>query len=222
MAIKTIEIVNIQSHEYTKIELNKTGITRFYGENNDGKSVITKMVDYFIREKIKDPRVRKAMIRKTNTCGKLIITKYDGVIVTLHLDLEAAKTFVKLERPGQEFDVRYLADKSYPKLIRIAGFHYNKENDITLNTYQTNEPWVFYHMCRRIIDITGIKALNFTIKLPSMDVVKSAQLQEFINSIDILFLIPDITKLILFIESVVEIQKSVETLVCPTCGRSLM
>lgn len=77
-------------------------------------------------------------------------------------------------------------------------------------------------MCRRIIDITGIEALNFTIKLPSMDVVKSAQLQEFINSIDILFLIPDITKLILFIESVVEIQKSVETLVCPTCGRSLM
>lgn len=307
MAIKTIEIVNIQSHEYTKIKLNKTGITRFYGENNDGKSVITKMVDYFIREKIKDPRVRKAMIRKTNNCGKLIITKYDGVILTLHLDLEAAKTFVKLERPGQEFDVRYLADKSYPQLIRIAGFHYNKENDITLNVYQTNEPWVFvqtkpttnydvlneavsdplveeglsnlnkfmkesktlingyaksisnlqsqyamlpnsniesevsikdrceyflkniekldtpkYHMCRKIIDITGIEALNFTIKPPSMNVVKSAQLQEFINSIDILSLIPDITKLIPFIESVVEIQKSVETLVCPTCGRSLM
>ena len=47
-ALKTIRTRNIQSHKDVLIELPETGLVVFTGDNSNGKSVITKVLEDLI------------------------------------------------------------------------------------------------------------------------------------------------------------------------------
>lgn len=143
-ALKTIRTRNIQSHKDVLIELPETGLVVFTGDNSNGKSVITKVLDDLISYSISNLRVRKSDINRDCNEGSLEITKYDGSSLYLNLNIEASQTWVRLTRANGETVTRYLADKTIPDLVREFGFHYNKDRDISLNVCEPDASVLFF------------------------------------------------------------------------------
>lgn len=143
-ALKTIRTRNIQSHEDVFIELPETGLVVFTGDNSNGKSVITKVMEDVVSNAISNVRVRKSDINRDCNSGTLEITKYDGSSLFVNLNIEASQTWVSLTRANGEVVKRYLADKTIPDLVREFGFHYNKERDISLNICDSDSSVLFF------------------------------------------------------------------------------
>lgn len=143
-AIKTIRTRNIQSHRDVYVELPETGLVVFTGDNSNGKSVIRRVLHDTISYAIRNVRVRKTLINKECNEGYLEITKYDGSVLLININIEAALTWVKLTRPNGEEVTRYLSDKTIPELIREFGFHYDDNRGVSLNICDSDESILFF------------------------------------------------------------------------------
>lgn len=139
MYIESIELQNIQSHIQTKVDLPEHGLIRFFGPNNNGKSVIGKALFNIISNQISRPAVRKSLVRRGSTEGHVIITRSDKVKLLVNIALEASSTFAELTRDDGSTIRRYLADKSIPALIREFGFHYLPEYNVSLQIHQDED-----------------------------------------------------------------------------------
>lgn len=143
-AIKTIRTRNIQSHKDVYVELPETGLVVFTGDNSNGKSVIRRVLHDTISYAIRNVRVRKTLINKECNEGYLEVTKYDGSVLFININIEAALTWVKLTRQNGEEVTRYLSDKTIPELIREFGFHYDDNRGISLNICDSDESILFF------------------------------------------------------------------------------
>lgn len=143
-AIKTIRTRNIQSHKDVYVELPETGLVVFTGDNSNGKSVIRRVLHDTISYSIRNVRVRKTLINKECNEGYLEITKYDGSVLFININVEAALTWVKLTRSNGEEVTRYLSDKTIPELIREFGFHYDDNRGISLNICDSDDSILFF------------------------------------------------------------------------------
>lgn len=143
-ALKTIRTQNIQSHKDVLIELPETGLVVFTGDNSNGKSIIRKVLEDTIAYNINKVKVRKSLINKDVSEGTVELIKYDGSSLTVNLNLEASRTWVKLTRTSGEVITRYLSDKSIPELVREFGFHYNDTRDVSLNICDSDDAILFF------------------------------------------------------------------------------
>lgn len=141
MYITKIETCNLQSHlGINTIELTETGLTRFQGDNNDGKSVIPKATFAMISISVKNAKKRKALINYDSGYGHLKYYRSDGASLKMHIELESSKCYYELIRPSGEVIRRTFVQGSINELIEEFGFHYDKERDLSLNIYQTYDP----------------------------------------------------------------------------------
>ena len=143
-AIKTIRTRNIQSHKDVYVELPETGLVVFTGDNSNGKSVIRRVLHDTISYAIRNVRVRKTLINKECNEGYIEVTKYDGSVLFININIEAALTWVRLTRQNGEEVTRYLSDKTIPELIREFGFHYDDNRGISLNICDSDESILFF------------------------------------------------------------------------------
>lgn len=135
----------MQCHKEMDIELPETGVIAFTGNNNNGKSVVTKILKRLISNQFQArPRARASLINRNAQYGEATFVRSDGMSLTLHLTRDAAGTYLRLEVPGEEPVTRYLADKSFPDLCKQFGFHYAPERDITLNVAEADEALLFF------------------------------------------------------------------------------
>lgn len=141
MSIRFIQTYNIQSHkgDGNIIELPETGVVQLSGDNNDGKSVITKVMDAAIRQRLKDSDVRKALITRGYESGYLRVVKYNGDELLVNISRAASETFIQTTTNGQTVQ-RTLSMGGLKDLINEFGFHYNEKRDISLNIYNTYDP----------------------------------------------------------------------------------
>lgn len=144
MVLKQIVTKNIQNHKEVVIDLPPTGFIIFTGNNSNGKSVIVKVTKALITGTIRKPRKRANLVNRNAQFGEAIYTRDDGTVLRLHLAREAAQTYVTYQAPDEEPIVRYLADKSYPELVRRFGFHYDATTDISLNIAEADTSLLFY------------------------------------------------------------------------------
>ena len=140
MYIESIELQNIQSHIHTKVNLPEHGLIRFFGPNNNGKSVIGKALFDIISYQISRPAVRKSLVRRNTSEGRVTLIRSDTVKLLVNIALEASQTFAELTRSDGTVIRRYLADKSIPSLIQEFGFHYLPEYNISLQIHQDEDP----------------------------------------------------------------------------------
>lgn len=143
MAIKSIRTQHIQSHEDVTIDFPETGVVVFTGSNSNGKSVIVKAINAMISGDLTKPKIRRTLISRGHTHGTLTCTSYDGAIMVCHIDYEASSTYITLERPGQDTLTRFLSDKTMGELVKIFGFHYNKEYEVSLNIHNDDDRLLF-------------------------------------------------------------------------------
>lgn len=142
-SLKTITLLNVQSHENTVLEFPETGIIRIYGDNSNGKSVLVKGLWDVVNNGITKPKLRNSLIRRGCPYAELTYETYSGIKLFVHIHREAAQTYAELTRPGQETVRRYLADKSIPLLVQELGFHYDEKNEISVNIHRDDDPFLF-------------------------------------------------------------------------------
>jgi hypothetical protein len=143
MHITTIKTVNLKSHEEVVCQFPPTGVVRFKGGNNDGKSVIVDVLVDVISCNLHLPRVRHPMISYWASCGDLFVQRNDGAIFQAHIDFEASKTYYSLTLPGEKAVIRYLADKTVRDLVTEFGFHWDEKHQMSLNIYKTFDQLLF-------------------------------------------------------------------------------
>lgn len=142
-ALKSVVMVNIQSHTRTLLEFPQTGIVRFFGNNSNGKSVFVKVLSDVVSNAIARPNNRRSIIRRGHDHGELLLTRYDGTSLLIHIALEAASTYAELTRPDNPPVRRYLADKSIPLLVREFGWHYDSDHRTSINIHQDVDGFLF-------------------------------------------------------------------------------
>lgn len=169
MYLKRIVTRNIQSHGEVVIDLPATGLIVFTGDNSNGKSVIVRTTLNIINGALKKPRKRASLVNRDALFGEITYTRSDDVVLTVHITREAAATYYKLEQPGQEPIIRYLADKSYPELIKTFGWHYDPVSGISLNIAEAEDALLFYKTSNKVngsvieaatLDITANKVVD--------------------------------------------------------------
>jgi hypothetical protein len=142
-ALKKVTMDNIQSHVHTVLEFPETGVTRLYGDNSNGKSVMVKGIWDVVNGDITKPKLRRSIIRRGNEYGELTYERYDGLVLFVHIHLDAAQTYAELRAPGNDTVRRYLADKTIPLLVDKFGFHYNSDHSISVNVHKDDDPYLF-------------------------------------------------------------------------------
>lgn len=70
----TIDLKNIQAIESAHIELPENAIIEFTGDNSNGKSIISKLIEYTTKGDIRHKDVRLSLIRDNTDNGVAIIT----------------------------------------------------------------------------------------------------------------------------------------------------
>lgn len=150
MVLKQIISRNLQNHSEVVINLPPTGLIVFTGQNSNGKSVIVKTTRTVLNGDLRKPLKRAALVNRKATYGEIIYVRDDDMRLTAHIAREASQTYVKLEIPDEEPVVRYLADKSYPELIRRFGWHYDTDSGISLNIAEEEDALLFYKTSNKI------------------------------------------------------------------------
>lgn len=143
MRLKTINTVHIQSHIDITIELPETGVVVFSGNNSNGKSVIVKVTNAIISGALAKPKERRTLITRGFTHGSVTYTTYEGVTLKVDIDHEAANTYATLTLANGEKLTRFLSDKNIGELVRMFGFHYNKEHEVSLNIHNDDDRFLF-------------------------------------------------------------------------------
>lgn len=144
MVLKQIITRNIQNHKEVVIDLPPTGFIVFMGDNSNGKSVIVRVTRDLLCNNIKKPQVRYDLVTNGAPYGEVIYVRADYVILTLHLTIEAASTYVSLQRPGEEPIIRYMADKSHMELVRAFGWNVTDDVGISINIAESDDALFFY------------------------------------------------------------------------------
>ena len=138
--LSDIYMTNIQSAKDVHIALPETGVVRFLGRNGNGKSIFVKVLKNCCSGEINDLKTRKSLISRWATEGTLKLCRHDGKTLTIHISLEASRTYVELYDPATGTNYRrYLNDgrNALIELTLMFGIHYDYKRDISLNIYET-------------------------------------------------------------------------------------
>jgi hypothetical protein len=150
MVLKQIITRNIQNHREVVIDLPPTGLIVFTGANSNGKSVIVKTTRSLLNGDLRKPRKRASLVNRNATFGEITYVRDDDMRLTCHIAREASMTYFKLEVPGEDAIVRYLADKSYSELMHTFGWHYDEQTGISLNIAEEEDALLFYKTSNKI------------------------------------------------------------------------
>lgn len=133
------DLVNVQAIGEAHIEIEENSITEFVGDNSNGKSIITKMIEYLTKGDLIHKDVRQALINDKEQQAVFIITKGVEQLAVL-LREELKDSFIMyMEDVNKEAKVlRQLSDTDAVKLlIDKFGFRVYSKGDICLQLFPT-------------------------------------------------------------------------------------
>lgn len=143
-----VDIQNIQAVTNAVIEIPENSITEFSGDNSNGKSILTKVIQALTSGDIRHKDVRRALIKDGTTKGIVSIVN-DTVQLGIILDEEISSSFVVYDPDITNGDktkiiVRGLGDSGgCEALIKKFGFRVYNSGDICLQLHPTWGPIPF-------------------------------------------------------------------------------
>ena len=173
MYLKSIRVVNMQSIRDYTFELPASGIIVFTGDNSNGKSIVVKTTRALTVGDIRHPKMRASLINRKSVFGEITYLRSDGISLTLHLQREAAGTFVSYKEPAADPIMRYLSDKSYKALVARFGLHYDEKSGISINIAEDEESLLFYK--------TPFKSNGSVIETATTDIIADKSIQVLTN-----------------------------------------
>lgn len=143
-----IDIQNIQAVRSATIDIEENSITEFSGDNSNGKSILSKVLQALTSGDIRHKDVRRTLIKDGTTKG--VVSILNGVIqLGLILDEEISESFVVYDPDISNPDkskviVRGLGDSGgCEALVKKFGFRTYNSGDICLQLHPTWGPIPF-------------------------------------------------------------------------------
>lgn len=141
-AMFTMLIKNVQAIKEAMLHFGSNGITEFIGDNSNGKSIITKFLEYLVAGDVADKVIRNDLINDDeNDCS--VVMQWKSKRLTVYLHRERSQCFVSLIRDvnkGEEIGNvvrRDIADKGYLELLYEFGFRTYQNGEICLQIAPT-------------------------------------------------------------------------------------
>ena len=135
-----IDLQNIQAIGTAQIELPENSITEFSGDNSNGKSILSKVIQALTSGDIKHKDVRRTLIKDGTDCGIVSII-HDGRQLGLILKEEISESFITYTddvTDQSKFLTRSLGDAGgVQALIKKFGFRVYSGGDICLQLSPT-------------------------------------------------------------------------------------
>ena len=132
-------MVNVQAIGEAHIELEENSIVEFVGDNSNGKSVISKVIEYLTKGDLIQKDVRQALIKDTEQQAVFIITHNKEQLAVL-LREELKDSFIMYIEDIDK-DVKILRQLSDTEAVRLLvdkfGFKVYAKGDICLQLFPT-------------------------------------------------------------------------------------
>ena len=135
-----VDLRNIQAIESASIVFQENSITEFSGDNSNGKSIISKVIQTLTSGDIKNKDIRRTLI-KDGTNGGVVLFTHNKEQLLIVLMEEISQCYVSYT-PNSDVEnediTRPLSDsKGVDKLIRKFGFRTYADGDICLQLSPT-------------------------------------------------------------------------------------
>lgn len=136
----TIDLVNVQAISKAHIEFKDNTIVEFIGDNSNGKSILSKVVEALTKNDLKDKETRMSLI-KDGTEQAVILFTHNQEQLGIILEQEVSKSYI-LYIPNKDNDsvryVRCINDKEgCDAMIKKFGFRVYSDGDICLQLSPT-------------------------------------------------------------------------------------
>ena len=134
-----IEIVNIQDIVEAHIDLEEYSIVEFVGDNSNGKSILSKVIEYLTKGDLIQKDVRQALIKDTEQQAVFIMT-HNKEQLGLLLKEELRESFIMYVEDVDKEDkiLRQLSDTEAVKaILNKFGFRTYANGDICLQVFPT-------------------------------------------------------------------------------------
>ena len=141
--IKSIHLVNIQSHCDTKLDFPQKGVIRIYGSNSAGKTAIFKPFYMLLENRLHIRSVRETLINRNHDLAHYDVEFYTGHAIRCVIAREPNKCLITLYRPSGESITRTLTDKILPSFVDELGIHYDTNRKVSLHIHKTFTPPLF-------------------------------------------------------------------------------
>lgn len=132
-----ISIKNIQSIEEALFEIPDYGVVCFTGENSNGKSILTKLLDLITTRRFEDSEARFDLIRDGCDHGTFAIGLPNDYIISATIGLTNITSRLAIKRPNGETVVRNLRESGYLQLLSEVGFIVCTTSPLCMQIYRT-------------------------------------------------------------------------------------
>lgn len=140
-----IDLVNMQAIGEAHIELEENSIVEFVGDNSNGKSIISKVIEYLTKGDLVQKDVRQALIKDYQQQAVFIMTHdKEQLAVLLREELKDSFIMYVEDIDKEEKILRQLSDTEAVKaMLDKFGFRIYANGDICLQVFPTFGPIPF-------------------------------------------------------------------------------
>lgn len=134
-----VKLENIQSIESAEIGLNEQGLTEFSGNNSNGKSILSRCIEWTCNGNITNKEKRNQLIRDGCTEGRItFVHGKESIIITLREELKDSAVMYLADVNNTDTGIaRSLGDKGYITLLNKFGFRCYFNGDVCLQVAPT-------------------------------------------------------------------------------------
>lgn len=134
-----IDLKNVQAIGDAHIEIEENTIVEFVGDNSNGKSIISKMIEYLTKGDLIHKDIRQSLINDNSKEAVFIITHdYEQLAVLLRPEIKDSFIMYQADVRKDEKVLRLLSDReAYDSMLHRFGFRTYANGDICLQLFPT-------------------------------------------------------------------------------------
>lgn len=134
-----IDLVNVQAIGEAHIELEENSIIEFVGDNSNGKSVISKVIEYLVKGDLSQKDVRLSLIKDDQEQAVFIMThNNEQLALLLRTELKDSYIMYVEDINKEEKILRNISDTEAVKILTNKfGFRAYANGDICLQLFPT-------------------------------------------------------------------------------------
>lgn len=135
-----IDLVNVQAIGEAHLQIEDNSICEFTGDNSNGKSVISKVIEKLVSGDLREPNIRNALIKDGTDQGVVLFTannKQLGIMMKRETKDCFLMFIPDMENPDKKYVRAFSDTNGYNAIIRQFGFRAYAQGDICLQLSPT-------------------------------------------------------------------------------------
>jgi hypothetical protein len=136
------KLINIQALKDATIAWDDKEIVEFVGDNSNGKSILSKTLDYMVKGDIFDKHIRKDLINDEEDVAQFWI-KTDKKTLGIILYRNGTESYFTWGKNGEELNRRRATEGGFKEVLYDFGFRFYQKGEVCLQVFPTYGPIPF-------------------------------------------------------------------------------